>query len=99
MASRAVAHLKQYAAGGVPGPGMLLQLLRQFASGPTQQAVERTIVVDTLAQTKKFESLGMAREQAEQLTQHMTEQIVMDRVRLTERFTAKTELEKVMAIA
>lgn len=46
-------------------------------------------------QAKKFESLGLPREQAEGLTRYMTEQIILDRMRLTEKFTAKVELEKV----
>jgi hypothetical protein len=46
-------------------------------------------------QAKKFESLGLSREQAEQLSQYLTEQIVLDRLRLSERFAAKVDLEKV----
>lgn len=46
-------------------------------------------------QTKKFESLGFTRAQAEDMTQHLTEQIILDRQRLSEKFSAKVELEKV----
>jgi hypothetical protein len=46
-------------------------------------------------QAKKFESLGFTRQQAEEMTQHLTEQIILDRVRLSEKFSAKVELEKV----
>lgn len=70
-------------------------LLRSFASGSAREAVERTIVVDTLAQSKKLETMGLSREQAEELTQYMTEQIVLDRIRLSEKFSAKVDLEKV----
>jgi N-acyl-L-homoserine lactone synthetase len=75
-------------------PGILV-LLRSFASAAAKDAVERTVVVDTLAQAKKLESLGMPRQQAEDLTQYMTEQIILDRIRLSEKFSAKVELEKV----
>lgn len=71
-------------------------LLRTMASGPTKEAVERTLVVDTLAQTKKFETLGLSREQAENLAVYLSEQIVLDRMRLSDKFTAKVELEKSM---
>eukprot|EP00878_Enallax_costatus_P018894 GHUV01019917.1.p1 GENE.GHUV01019917.1~~GHUV01019917.1.p1 ORF type:complete len:162 (+),score=31.35 GHUV01019917.1:682-1167(+) len=74
----------------------LLPLLRRFASGATNDAVERAIIVDTLAQAKKLESLGLSREQAEELTRHMTEQIILDRLRLSEKFTAKVELKEAM---
>ncbi|WIA08882.1 hypothetical protein OEZ86_011462 [Tetradesmus obliquus] len=67
-----------------------------MASGPTKEAVERTLVVDTLAQTKKFETLGLSRDQAENLAVYLSEQIVLDRMRLSEKFTAKVELEKSM---
>lgn len=46
---RAAAALCQQSPGSSLG-GPLLHLLRQFATGPTNEAVERTIVVDTLAQ-------------------------------------------------
>lgn len=126
----------------MPVAPYLLHLMRSFATSATNEAVERTIVVDTLAQVrvlcdtlsahgqlysvmhasvaskfqhhlpctsaqsvfacvqaKKFESVGLSREQAEQLTQHLTEQIVLDRVRLIEKFTAKVELEKVLHLS
>lgn len=114
-------------------PGLPL-LLRSFASNSTKEAVERTLVVDTLAQVRcrrcgvwacpagavpgpgkthssppplyithwlpssqanKFESLGFTRQQAEDMTQHLTEQIILDRMRLSDKFSAKVELEKV----
>jgi hypothetical protein len=46
-------------------------------------------------QTKKFETLGLSREQAENLAVYLSEQIVLDRMRLSDKFTAKVELEKV----
>lgn len=45
-------------------------------------------------QTKKFETLGLSRDQAENLAVYLSEQIVLDRMRLSEKFTAKVELEK-----
>lgn len=75
-------------------PGLLL-LLRSFTSNSTKEAVEHALIVDTLAQSKKFESLGFTREQAEDMTQYLTEQIVLDRLRLSDKFSAKVELEKV----
>ncbi len=46
-------------------------------------------------QAKKFESLGLSRQQAEEMTQYLAEQIILDRLRLSEKFSAKVELEKV----
>lgn len=69
---------------------------RGLASGATAEAIERTLVVDTLAQARELEDLGLNRKQAEGLTRALTEQIVRDRVRLTEQFVAKFELEKAM---
>jgi hypothetical protein len=46
-------------------------------------------------QSKKFETLGYSRQQAEEMTQYLTEQIILDRLRLSEKFSAKVELEKV----
>jgi hypothetical protein len=46
-------------------------------------------------QSKKFESLGFTRQQAEEMTQYLTEQIILDRLRLSDKFSAKVELEKV----
>lgn len=48
-----------------------------------------------MTQAKKFESLGVPREQAEDLSTYLTQQIILDRLRLSEKFTAKVELEKV----
>lgn len=52
-------------------------------------------LVTLYLQAKKLESLGFTRQQAEEMTQHLTEQIILDRLRLSERFSAKVELEKV----
>lgn len=104
----------------VPG---LIALLRSFTSNSTKEAVEKAVIVDTLAQvrwmsccgstvccawrtaelrqhpgclqSKKFESLGYTRQQAEEMTQYLTEQIILDRLRLSDKFSAKVELEKV----
>lgn len=73
-------------------------LMRSFTSNSTREAVEQALVVDTLAQSKKFESLGFTREQADNMTQYLTEQIVLDRLRLSDKFSAKVELEKVCAV-
>jgi hypothetical protein len=51
------------------------------------------------AQARELEDLGLNRKQAEGLTRALTEQIVRDRVRLTEQFVAKFELEKVCSFA
>lgn len=59
---RAAAALCQQSPGSSLG-GPLLHLLRQFATGPTNEAVERTIVVDTLAQV--FCSCMLARVTAD----------------------------------
>lgn len=48
-------------------------------------------------QAKKLETLGLSRQQAEEMTQYLTEQIILDRLRLSEKFSAKVELEKVRA--
>lgn len=48
-------------------------------------------------QTKKFEGAGLSRPQAEQLAEHITTQVVLDRLRLSEKFVAKPDLEKVRA--
>lgn len=90
LLARAGRHLHQQQ----QAPGLLL-LLRSFTSNSTKEAVERAVIVDTLAQAKKFESLGFTREQAEDMTQYLTEQIVLDRLRLSDKFSAKVELEKV----
>jgi hypothetical protein len=50
---------------------------------------------DSCPQTKRFETMGLSREQAEKLAVYLSEQIVLDRMRLSEQFTAKVELEKV----
>eukprot|EP00882_Tetradesmus_deserticola_P014419 GHRQ01015332.1.p1 GENE.GHRQ01015332.1~~GHRQ01015332.1.p1 ORF type:complete len:221 (+),score=60.49 GHRQ01015332.1:362-1024(+) len=84
---------QQASLAGLP---LLHPLLRTMASGATKEAVERTLVVDTLAQTKKFETLGLSREQAENLAVYLSEQVVLDRMRLSEKFTTKVELEKSM---
>jgi hypothetical protein len=98
-----------------------------------KEAIERTLVVDTLAtvrrnlfsfaswasarrrrrrapspltrnplqqhetkQAKKFESVGMDRRDAEAMTSYLTEQIVLDRGRLAEKFVHKSDLEKTL---
>jgi hypothetical protein len=50
---------------------------------------------ESCPQTKKFETMGLSRDQAENLAVYLSEQIVLDRMRLSEKFTAKVELEKV----
>lgn len=61
-----------------------------------KEAIERTLVVDTLATAKKFESVGMDRRDAEAMTSYLTEQIVLDRGRLAEKFVHKSDLEKTL---
>eukprot|EP00775_Hariotina_reticulata_P002449 gene2449-2752_t len=90
---RSAALLRHHARCITSGAYSLVEL-RCLATNSAKEAIERTIVVDTLAQAKKFESLGFSREQAEQLSQYLTEQIVLDRLRLSERFSTKVDLEK-----
>jgi hypothetical protein len=47
------------------------------------------------AQSKEFEEVGLSRKQAEQLTTHITSEIILDRIRLSEKFVPKLELENV----
>jgi len=46
-------------------------------------------------QAKQFESVGMDRSSSEAMTAFMTQQIILDRSRLAEKFVNKIELEKV----
>jgi hypothetical protein len=46
-------------------------------------------------QSKEFEDVGLTRKAAEQLTTHITSEIILDRIRLSEKFVPKLELEKV----
>jgi uncharacterized protein (UPF0261 family) len=50
-------------------------------------------------QTKKFEGIGVGRPEAETLTRAITEHIILDRNRLSEKFVAQSDLEKVREIA
>ena len=61
-----------------------------------KEAVERTVVVNTLDMARRFEAAGLARAQAEALTEHITTAVVLDRVRLSEKFVARADLEKVL---
>lgn len=51
-----------------------------------------------LVQARKFEASGLSREQAEALTEHITTQVVLDRIRLSEKFVHKVDLEKVRIV-
>ena len=50
------------------------------------------------AQMRRFEKQGMTREQAEALTEHMTELICTNREKIVEQFVSKAALEKVVAL-
>lgn len=47
---------------------------------------------------RRFEKQGMTREQAEALTEHMTELICSNREKIVEQFVSKAALEKVNAL-
>lgn len=47
-------------------------------------------------QSKQFESVGLDRRAAEAMTTYMTEQIILDRGRLAEKFVHKSDLEKTL---
>ena len=97
--------------------------LHRCISDQAKQAVEKTLVVDTLKmvrillpevllvsqrglrtaerpaclslQTKTFEGIDLSRQQSERLTEAITGEIILDRMRLSEKFVPKIELEKV----
>lgn len=73
---------------------------RRYSSAePTpsaKEAVERTVVVNTLDMARKFEASGLSRAQAEAMTEHITTTVVLDRLRLSEKFVARADLEKVL---
>ena len=50
-----------------------------------------------LRRMRRFEKQGMTREQAEALTEHMTELICTNREKIVEQFVSKAALEKVVA--
>ncbi|KIY97544.1 hypothetical protein MNEG_10421 [Monoraphidium neglectum] len=107
MLRNATQRLLQHAAAAAQGQQQL-QLQQQWGPAPAsvvvrwfseptnsaKEAVERTLVVNTLDMAKKFESAGLSRQQAEALTEHITTQVILDRCRLSEKFVAKADLEK-----
>ena len=77
---------------------MLHQALRWGRLGSLVASVSLARCVRCVTpQTRKFEASGLSRQQAEQLAEHITAQVVLDRMRLSEKFVAKAELEKVGA--
>ena len=52
--------------------------------------------VNNLVQVRGFESTGLSREQAETLTQHMTELLCTNKEKITEAFASKFAMEKVI---
>jgi hypothetical protein len=76
------------------------QQWRGFATEPTpatKEAVERTVVINTLDLARKFEASGLERAAAEQLTEHITATFVLDRLRLSEKFVARVDLDRLLS--
>ncbi|KAI8467222.1 MAG: chloroplast tscA maturation factor [Monoraphidium minutum] len=89
-AAAAAAQEQQW--GGAAAGGALRWMSEP--TGSAKEAVERTLVVNTLDLSKKLESAGLNRGQAEALTGHITTQVILDRLRLSEKFVHKVDLEK-----
>eukprot|EP00891_Asterochloris_glomerata_P009196 jgi/Astpho2/9196/Aster-07155 len=60
-------------------------------------AVTKALLVDTLDMMRKFERLGMSRDQAESLTRSMTEIMCVNKEKIAEQFVSKASLEKLMS--
>jgi len=58
--------------------------------------VVRNLLVDTLSLVKRFEGVGLSRRAAEELTDHITELIVLNKVKMEEAFVNRKDLEKVI---
>lgn len=48
---------------------------------------------------RRFEKLGLTRAQAEQLTEHITEVLCVNKEKISESFVSKAALEKVSTTA
>ncbi|GBG00569.1 hypothetical protein Rsub_13272 [Raphidocelis subcapitata] len=81
--------LQWQAAGGAAGGAARRWFTEPTAA--TKEAVERTVVVNTLDMSRKFEAAGLSRAQAETMTEHITTQLVLDRMRLSEKKQAEQE--------
>lgn len=57
-------------------------------------AVTKSLLVDTLELMRRFEKLGMSRQQAETLTEHITEVLCVNKEKISESFVSKSALEK-----
>ncbi|GAB4814547.1 hypothetical protein N2152v2_001593 [Parachlorella kessleri] len=62
-----------------------------------QSAIERNLMVNTLDMARRFEQLGMNREQAERLTVHVTEILCDNKERLASTYVSQTVLEKAVS--
>uniref|UniRef100_A0A7S0X0E3 Uncharacterized protein n=1 Tax=Chlamydomonas leiostraca TaxID=1034604 RepID=A0A7S0X0E3_9CHLO len=62
----------------------------------TKALVLRNLLVDTLSMSRKFQDAGLSREQADELTKHITEVIILNKIKMEDTFVAKKEFEKVI---
>ncbi len=46
-------------------------------------------------QMRRFEKIGMSRQQSEALTEHLTEVLVLNKEKITESFVSKGALDRV----
>ncbi|RMZ56521.1 hypothetical protein APUTEX25_001368 [Auxenochlorella protothecoides] len=58
------------------------------------RAIARNLLLDTLQMMRKFEASGMSREQAEGLTQHLTQMLCQDRDKLADLYVTKEVLKR-----
>ncbi len=70
--------------------------LRSYATEELANAVNRALLVDTLALARSFEEAGLERRPAELLAKHITELIVSTKLKLEECFVDKTQASKVI---
>jgi len=71
---------------------------RTLASSPPSPLPPPSTHTPHPPQSRKFEAAGLSRDQAEKLCEHITSQVVLDRIRLSEKFVAKVDLEKVRGV-
>lgn len=57
-------------------------------------ATARSLLVDTLEMVRNFEKVGLTRQQAEALTEHLTEVLCSHKEKLSEAYVTKAQLEK-----
>ncbi|KAK9806847.1 hypothetical protein WJX72_004812 [[Myrmecia] bisecta] len=54
----------------------------------------RSLLVDTLGLMRRFETIGMTRQQSEALTEHLTEILCLNKEKIADSFVSKFALEK-----